>query len=249
MAASTHDVHASHPTNGSPRHAEWLDHTRVFLQPIAAPSILGLFGFAGATFMVAANMAGWYGNAQSAQFLFPFAAAFGGLAQFAAGMWAYRARDGLATAMHGMWGAFWIAYGTLYLLAAVGAITPPASGSFTELGYWFLVLAVITGFGAIAALGENLAITSVLGTLAVGAAFAAIHFLTGGGTWETAAGWVLIASAVLATYTAGAMMIAGAWGRTVLPLGVYRRAANVPGRRPIDILQYELGEPGIKHGQ
>ena len=32
--------------------------TRVMLQPIAAPSILGLFGFAGATFMVAARPGG-----------------------------------------------------------------------------------------------------------------------------------------------------------------------------------------------
>src|SRR6185312_17277995 len=30
---------------------------RVFLQPIAAPSVMGLFGFAIATFMVAANIA------------------------------------------------------------------------------------------------------------------------------------------------------------------------------------------------
>src|SRR3954453_7516583 len=85
--------------------------TRVSLQPIAAPSILGLFGFASATFMVAANLAGWYGNTKSPTLLFPFAAAFGGVAQFIAGMWAYRARDGLATAMHGMWGSFWMAYG------------------------------------------------------------------------------------------------------------------------------------------
>ena len=32
---------------------------RIYLQPIVAPSILGLYGFAGATFMVAANFAGW----------------------------------------------------------------------------------------------------------------------------------------------------------------------------------------------
>src|SRR5262249_59944515 len=31
---------------------------RIFLQPIAAPSILGLFGFMAATLMVGANMAG-----------------------------------------------------------------------------------------------------------------------------------------------------------------------------------------------
>src|SRR5919199_5513887 len=95
---------AAHTGNGAEvrrlDHREWVDHTRVCLQPIAAPSVLGLFGFAGATFMVAANMAGWYGTAKSGMFLFPFAAMFGGLAQFLAGMWAFRARDALATAIH-----------------------------------------------------------------------------------------------------------------------------------------------------
>src|SRR3954468_4016231 len=59
---------------------------RVFLQPVAAPSVLGLFGFAGATFIVAANLAGWYGNTASPGYLFPFALTFGGIAQFTAGM-------------------------------------------------------------------------------------------------------------------------------------------------------------------
>ncbi len=48
--------------------------TRVFLQPFAAPSILGSLGYAGATFMVAANMAGWSSNTASDVYVFPFAA-------------------------------------------------------------------------------------------------------------------------------------------------------------------------------
>jgi len=243
---------AAHTRNGGDTHAldhrEWVDHTRVFLQPIAAPSILGLFGFAGATFMVAAHLAGWYGTAKSGMFLFPFALTFGGVAQFLAGMWAFKARDGLATAMHGMWGAFWMAYGLLQLLGATGTLTLP-TGTFPELGYWFLVLAVITGFGMIAALGENLGIAAVLATLGVGSALVAVFYLVGGTGWERAAGWVLIASSFLATYTAAAMMIAATWGRTLLPLGEFRKSANVPGRRPIRTLEYELGEPGVKHGQ
>jgi succinate-acetate transporter protein len=248
MSASTHSIPAARGTNGAAGHQEWLGHTRVVLQPIAAPSILGLFGFAGATFVVAANMAGWYGTPRSAIYLFPFAAAFGGLAQFAAGMWAFRARDGLATAMHSTWGAFWMAYGVLYLLDAVGVLTLP-TGRFPELGFWFLALAVITGLGTIAALGVNLSISATLGLLTAGAAFAALHFLTGSGTWETVAGWVLLASSVAAAYTAGAMMIASTWGRALLPLGDYRTAARVPGRRQIDALQYEFGEPGVRQGQ
>src|SRR3954451_5201339 len=99
--------------------------TRVFLQPIAAPSILGLFGFAGATFIVASNLAGWWGTPDSGLALAPFAAMFGGLAQFLAGMWAYRARDAIATAMHGTWGAFWLAYGILNILLATHVLTAP----------------------------------------------------------------------------------------------------------------------------
>src|SRR5256885_12946320 len=91
---------------------------RVFLQPIAAPSILGLFGFAGATFIVASNLAGWWGTPQSGLALAPFAAMFGGLAQFLAGMWAFRARHAAAPATHGTWRAFWTAYGILNALVA-----------------------------------------------------------------------------------------------------------------------------------
>ena len=235
-------------TNGHNRHEQWLDHTRVFLQPIAAPSILGLFGFAGATFMVAAHLAGWYGTSTSDVWLFPFALTFGGVAQFVAGVWAYRARDGLATAMHGMWGAFWIAWGILQFLIANRTLPVPVA-PFTPLGYWFLVLAVITGFGFVAALGQNIALSGVLGTLGVGSGLLAVYYLVGGTGWERSAGWVLLASSFLAAYTAGAMMIAGSWGRTVLPLGEYRKAANVPGRKPIDPLEYEFGEPGVRQGQ
>src|SRR3954470_3873665 len=132
--------------------ANWRDQTRVFLQPIAAPSVRGLYGFAAATFMVAANLAGWYGGKGSPEFLFPFAALFGGVAQFAAGMWAFRARDALASAIHGMWGAFWMAYGVLFLLVATGALSVP-SGTWPEFGYWFLTLGAITAAGALASLG------------------------------------------------------------------------------------------------
>jgi hypothetical protein len=43
--------------------------TQIYLQPISAPSILGLFGFAGATFIVAAHMAHWYGGANAELYL------------------------------------------------------------------------------------------------------------------------------------------------------------------------------------
>jgi uncharacterized protein len=228
--------------------SEWQSQARVFLQPIAAPSILGLFGFAGATFMVAAQLAGWYGSDTSPLYLFPFAATFGGLAQFLAGMWSYRARDGIATAMHGTWGAFWIAYGILFLLDATKTITIP-TGSFPELGFWFIVLAAITASGAVAAAMESLGLTLVLAPLATGSALAAVHYLTGGGTWATVAGYVFMASALVAFYVASALMYESAAGKVVLPLGKYNPSANVPGGVVTRPVEYELGEPGVRQGQ
>jgi len=222
---------------------------QVFLQPIAPPSILGLFGFAGATFMVAANMAGWYGTTGSNAYLWPFAAVFGGVAQFLAGMWAYRARDGVATAMHGMWGSFWIAFGILNLLFSTHVLTEP-SPKFTELGFWFIVLGAITLMGTLAALAEgSFGVGAVLGTLAAGCGCAAAAFMLGSSGWTKAAGYVFVVSACLAFYVASAMMLASAAGRVVLPLFKAAPELNHPGERlPIPI-GLSWAEPGIKHGQ
>ena len=225
--------------------------TRVFLQPIAAPSILGLYGFAGATFMVAAQLAGWYGSPTSGLYLAPFAAMFGGIAQFLAGMWAYRARDAVATAMHGRWGAFWIAYGILNLLFATKVLIEPTP-KFSELGFWFIVLGAITLMGMFAALVEgNYGVTLVLGTLAAGSAVVAVHYLTGHHGWMTAAGYLFVVSACLAFYVASAMMLASAGGRVILPLGKSEMAKNIPGEgmATAPAIEFPWAEPGVKHGQ
>jgi uncharacterized protein len=222
---------------------------RVYLQPIAAPSVLGLFGFAGATFIVAANMAGWYGNASTPGYLFPFAAFFGGLAQFLAGMWAYRARDAVATAMHGMWGAFWMAYGTLQLLLATHVL---ATGGTLDhaLGFWFIALCAITFSGMLGALVEgNGGVMAVLGTLAAGSGVAAVAFLSSSTTTEHWAGWIFVISAALAWYTATAMMLKAAAGRVVLPLFKRDMEANKPGGTPTRPIQLDWAEPGVKMGQ
>lgn len=214
----------------------------IWLQPVAAPSILGLYGFAGATFMVAAHMAHWFGGAQTNMVLWPFAAFFGGLAQFLAGMWSYKARDGVATAMHGMWGSFWMAFGILWVLVAAGKVTIPANGAaFPALGFWFIVLAAITWAGTAAAAAESKVVTGVLAFLAAGSTVAAIGELVGVEGLRILAGWLFIISAIIAWYAATALMINSAHGRTVMSLGAKRKAQ--------DELQAGLGEPGVLRGQ
>lgn len=231
----------------------WRDHTTITLSPVAAPSILGLYGFAASTFMVAGNIAGWWGNATTSQLiLMPFIFFFGGVAQFLAGMWSYRARDAMATAVHGMWGSFWMGYGLYLLLVAVGvlpsfAVSPVAAAG---IGMWFVVLAALTWTATLAAAAQNIAIMSVLLTLAAGSTLLAIGLLAGGLPGVLiAGGWVLIASAVIAWYAGTAMMLEATYKRVVLPVGKIGREPNVPGRQPKETIQYQVGEPGVKAGQ
>jgi uncharacterized protein len=223
---------------------------RVFLQPIAAPSILGLSGFAGSTFIVASNLAGWWGSSDSGLYLAPFAAMFGGLAQFLAGMWAYKARDAVATLAHGTWGAFWLGYGILNILLATHVLAGATPWYHDQpLGFWFFALAITTSIAMTAALTESIALTAVLGSLAAGSGILAGAFIFGSHGWVQVAGWVLVFSAGFAWYTAMAMLHAATTGRTVLPLGKFKQAANVPGGRVVRPIELEWAEPGVKQGQ
>jgi succinate-acetate transporter protein len=223
---------------------------RVFLQPIAAPSILGLSGFAASTFIVASNLAGWWGTSTSSLYLAPFAAMFGGVAQFMAGMWAYKARDGIATLAHGTWGAFWIAYGILNILLATHVLTAATPWYHDQpMGFWFFALAITTSVAFLAAMTESLSLSAVLGTLAAGSGILAGAFIYGSHGWVQVAGWVLVISAGLAWYTAAAMLLAGTTGRTILPLGKYKRSANMPGGQAVRPIQLEWAEPGVRQGQ
>jgi succinate-acetate transporter protein len=236
------------------RGSDWEDgfaRPRVVLQPYAAPSVLGLYGFAAATFMVALHLAGVYGGAKTNGTLWPFAAMFGGVAQFMAGMWAYRVRDTVATAMHGMWGAFWIAFGIFNILIMWGKLPDHPAGSVSDPAFamWFWTLAAITAAGAFAALAENVALFALLLTLAVGSALLALGLSAGSTGWVKLAGWVLVVAAVLAYYLATAIMLLAGAGKVILPIGKPKKDANTPGAQPVKPIQLEWAEPGIKKGQ
>jgi uncharacterized protein len=217
-------------------------HAQIFLQPIAAPSILGLYGLAGATFMVAAYQAHWFGNSTSSLYLFPFAAIFGGLAQFLAGMWSFRARDGVAAAIHGTWGSFWMAYGVLNVLFVMGRITAPA-GRWPELGFWFIVLAAITWVCAAASSAENRGFVFLLTFLAAGSTTAAIGELTGAEWLMIVTAYLFIIAAIAAWYAGSALMLEEAFGHEVWGLGRSRHAQEM---RPVSM---GMGEPGVIRGQ
>jgi uncharacterized protein len=251
-AANEHRAIAEpYPADGGRTEIDtWSDRTRVVLTPLAAPSILGLFGFFIGTIMVGSNLAGWWGTATSGTTIWPFALTAGGVAQLLAGMWAYRARDGVATAMHGIWGAFWLGYGILQLLISTGVVVAPPLGSpDPAFAMWFVGLASVTMMGALAALAENLSVFAVLAALAGGSGIFAAGLFAGSLSADRVAGWFFVVSAAAAWYAASAMMLAGATRRTILPIGHWSKGANIPLREPFDPIEFSRGEPGVRLGQ
>lgn len=228
----------------------WRARTRVVLTPMAAPSIIGLFGFALATLMVGAWQAGWYGGPTTPGILWPFALFAGGLFQVAAAIACLRARDGIAVAFHTTWGGFWVSWGVLEALASSGVIAPVHLGAASpSFAFWFIGLTIVTASAMLASLAPNLVQSVTLGILAAASALTAAGFYGGSLGTLHVGGWCFVASATAASILGTAMMLEHAFGRTVLPLGAYRKEANVPGRRATIPIEWESGMPGVRADQ
>lgn len=228
----------------------WLARTRVFLTPIAAPSIMGLAGFAIATGMVGAWQAGWYGGPTTGSILMPFALFAGGLLQAIAAIVAFRARDGVAVGMHTIWGSFWLAWGFLMMLVTFKVMPTIPFGSLNRpFGMWFVLLAVFTISGTLAAFGSNVMMGLVLATLSAGSALTAASFFGAGLTIAQVGGWLFVVSAGLAWLAVTAMMLEESWGRVILPLGKLNAVSNIPLRAATRPIQREAGMPGVRVGQ
>ena len=231
-------------------HEAWLARSRVVLTPIAAPSIMGLFGFAMATMMLGSFQAGWYGNALTPLVIWPLAMFAGGIMQSIAAIASLKARDGAAVAVHTAWGSFWVGWGILQLLAATHVMAPiPLGASAPSFAIWFVALAMVTFWGALGALAHNMLVFVTLGVLTAGSIVTAIGFWVGNVGALNAGGWLFVISAAAAWLAAGAMVLEHSFGRSILPVGKWSRRANVPGAKVTDPIAYPAGMPGVKVGQ
>ncbi|MHB1817164.1 MAG: acetate uptake transporter family protein [Streptosporangiaceae bacterium] len=217
---------------------------------MAAPSIMGLFGFMIGTVMLGAWQAGWYGTAGTPLILWPLAMTAGGIMQLVAAITSLRVRDGVATGVHTAWGSFWVGWGILQLLAAVHVMAPLALGvANSSFGIWFVVLALVTVWGVLGAFADSIGLVITLGTLTAGAAVTAAGLFSGSLGTEQVGGWLFVIAAAAAWLTAGAMTLEHAFGRTIIPLGKWSKAGNVPGRVQTYPLSYRSGMPGVRVGQ
>ena len=231
-------------------HAGWTARSRVVLTPIAAPSIMGLFGFAMATVMLGAYQAGWYGSAVTPLVIWPLALFAGGVMQGVAAIASLRARDGVAVAVHTAWASFWVGWGILQLLVATHVMAAiPLGAASPSFAMWFVVLTLVTFWGALGALAQNMLVFLTLGVLAGASAVTAAGFWAGSLGTVQAGGWLFVVSAAAAWLAAGAMVLEHSFGRAVIPVGKWSKQANIPGSKVTDPIAYPAGMPGVKVGQ
>ena len=179
---------------------------------IADPGPLGLSAFALTTFLLSLVNAKVI-PAGTEPIVFGLALAYGGIGQFAAGMWEFRKGNTFGATAFGSFGAFWISFWALVTFYAKDL--GPAAGS--AVGWYLIAWGIFTTIMFVASLRTSAGVAVVFLLLA-----ATFYFL-GFGEWTTmewvgkTGGWLGIATAGAAWYTAMAAVTASTFGRQVLP--------------------------------
>jgi succinate-acetate transporter protein len=205
---------ASEPTGG--RLAGWTP---------ADPGPLGLAGFAGTTFMLSLINSGLVGTQKlPGGGLLPMVAAlalaYGGIAQFTAGIWEFRTGNTFGAVAFCSYGAFWISF--YFIVQSVGSNAPTEIFSGLGLYLWmwgiftaYMFIASLRTTGAVALVFLLLAITFII--LGIGnSALAGTHSAINGTI--KLGGYVGIVTAIAAWYASFAAVINSTFGRVLLPV-------------------------------
>ena len=195
--------------------------------PAADPAPLGLAGFALTTFLLSGHNASWIPDLI---WVGP-AIFYGGLAQFAAGMWEFRNRNVFGATAFSTYGAFWMGLGLFIILGVDTSrwLAAYTGGDLTNALAWFLfAFAVFNTYMLIASVQVNTAVFGVFLTLEITEILLVIGFFNashnaGNATynnfWLHAGGWAGIVTAAVAWYTSAAGVMNGVSGRVMLPVG------------------------------
>jgi len=228
--------------------------TSIFLTPIAAPGILGFYSFAVASVIIGTRWAQWYGLSNTTVYLWPMLFIFG-LIQLICAMFSFLARDSLATAFHGIWGATWLSVGIYYLYVAYGHVPIlNDGGAYGEIAIWFAVLTGITFILFLASFSQSFGTVLVTLVTTAAALLATIAYWHGHYHVFKAAGWVFFFAGILAFITASAWLLEYQFMRAVIPFNnfnLYNRFAFLNRGMLYDpvVLNRGLGEPGVMKGQ
>jgi succinate-acetate transporter protein len=190
---------------------------------VADPAPLGLAAFATTTFilsMINANFVGG-GVATAAGIVAGMAFAYGGIAQFAAGLWEFRNGNTFGATAFCSFGMFWFSF---YLLLHVTASDLPKTEASSAIGLYLWAWGIFTAYMTIASLRTTGAVFAVFLLLTITFILLGIgNSALSGGTAATnttikIGGYVGLVTAIVAWYASAAGVINDTWGRIVLPV-------------------------------
>jgi uncharacterized protein len=178
----------------------------------ADPGPLGLAGFALTTFILSMFNAHLVNGGDSAVVL-SVALAYGGIAQFAAGMWEFRTGNTFGAVAFSSYGAFWISFFILSQFHAKLLVTPGKA-----VGLYLIAWGIFTTYMWVASFRTSVAVNLVFLFLAI------TFFLLGIGQSGNhvniikAGGWCGLVTAAVAWYTSFAAVTNSTFGRTIIPV-------------------------------
>ncbi|MFF1571870.1 acetate uptake transporter [Leifsonia sp. NPDC058292] len=178
---------------------------------LADPAPLGLSAFGLTTLILSLANAGIVPEAGAA--VIGMALFFGGLTQAAAGMWEFARGNTFGATAFSSFGAFWLAFWWLQTNPEV-AQKAGAAGVGTFLVVWLVLTALLT----VAAAKTNGATLTVFVLLTLTFAALTIGDFTTLVGFTRVGGWLGIATAAAALYTAWAGVTNATWKRDVLPV-------------------------------
>ena len=166
------------------------------VRAIADPAPLGLGAFALTTFVLSAANASWIPKGGDTVVL-GLAAAYGGIAQFCAGMWEFRRNNTFGATAFTSFGAFWIAF-ALLVTFYIGKI-PPAAVPMA-LGIFLLAWAIFTAYMTVAATAVSGPVLAVFVLLTITYFVLAIGSFTSQAGLTVLGGYLGILTAIAAWY-------------------------------------------------
>jgi hypothetical protein len=188
------------------------------LPAIANPAALGLGGFALTTFVLSTHNA-FPTQAPDLTWL-GLAFFYGGLAQFAAGMWEFKAGNTFGATAFSTYGAFWMSLASFVLLALNGHI--PAGDTLKDLGWFVLAFTIFNTYMLFWSARVNVSVFLVFLTLEITEILLLLGYFNGSGAGAglvALGGWMGIVTAVVAWYGSAAVVANSMRPKPILPVG------------------------------
>ncbi|SRR5260370_1563429 len=180
---------------------------------IANPAALGLGAFALTTFVLSTHNAGWAPDLTWVGLAF----FYGGLAQFAAGMWEFKTGNTFGATAFSTYGAFWMSLAFYLILALWGKV--PGAEVGKDLGWFLLAFAIFNTYMLAWSARINLSVFAVFATLEVTEIVLFLGFFSNSIGLINLGGYIGVVTALVAWYGSAAVVANSMRSKPILPVG------------------------------